>query len=68
MNKVQKLNKAQKPYCSFCGKSQDQVEKLIAGPNVFICNECVSLRLSQPQIALIEKHFYAGYIENRGVQ
>jgi ATP-dependent Clp protease ATP-binding subunit ClpX len=29
--------------CSFCGKSQDQVERLIAGPNVFICNECVAL-------------------------
>ena len=43
MNKVRKLNKVQKPYCSFCGKSQDQVEKLIAGPNVFICNECVRL-------------------------
>jgi len=30
-------------YCSFCGKSQDEVEKLIAGPAVFICNECVTL-------------------------
>ena len=29
-------------YCSFCGKHQD-VEKLIAGPTVFICNECVDL-------------------------
>lgn len=29
--------------CSFCGKSRDQVEKLIAGPSVYICNECVSL-------------------------
>jgi ATP-dependent Clp protease ATP-binding subunit ClpX len=30
-------------YCSFCGKSQHEVVKLIAGPNVFICNECVEL-------------------------
>ena len=30
-------------HCSFCGKAQNQVEKLIAGPNVFICNECVGL-------------------------
>jgi hypothetical protein len=30
-------------YCSFCGKSQYEVAKLIAGPVVFICNECVSL-------------------------
>src|SRR5579883_2986594 len=29
--------------CSFCGKSQDQVKKLIAGPGVFICDECVDL-------------------------
>ena len=29
--------------CSFCGKSQDEVKKLIAGPGVFICDECVSL-------------------------
>jgi len=29
--------------CSFCGKSQKQVKKLIAGPGVYICNECVGL-------------------------
>ena len=29
--------------CSFCGKSQEQVKKIIAGPDVFICNECVDL-------------------------
>ncbi len=30
-------------YCSFCGKSQHEVKKLIAGPSVFVCNECVDL-------------------------
>ena len=30
-------------YCSFCGKSQHDVKKLIAGPSVFVCNECVHL-------------------------
>ena len=30
-------------HCSFCGKSQHDVEKLIAGPFIFICNECVGL-------------------------
>ncbi|MDD7758391.1 MAG: ATP-dependent Clp protease ATP-binding subunit ClpX [Aerococcus suis] len=30
-------------HCSFCGKSQEQVDKLIAGPEVYICNECVAL-------------------------
>ena len=29
--------------CSFCGKTQDQVRRLIAGPNVYICDECVGL-------------------------
>ena len=30
-------------FCSFCGKSQHEVSKLIAGPSVYICNECVDL-------------------------
>lgn len=30
-------------YCSFCGKTQEEVKKIIAGNNVFICNECVEL-------------------------
>lgn len=30
-------------YCSFCGKSQEEVQKIIAGNNAFICNECVEL-------------------------
>ena len=30
-------------YCSFCGKSQHDVRKLIAGPSVFVCDECVEL-------------------------
>ena len=30
-------------YCSFCGKSQHEVRKLIAGPSVFICDDCVEL-------------------------
>ncbi len=30
-------------YCSFCGKSQDEVRKLIAGPSVYVCDECVEL-------------------------
>ena len=39
-----KSNKDEKLlYCSFCGKSQHEVRKLIAGPSVFICDECVDL-------------------------
>jgi late competence protein required for DNA uptake (superfamily II DNA/RNA helicase) len=30
-------------YCSFCGKTQQEVSKLIAGPGTYICNECVAL-------------------------
>lgn len=37
MNSVQDLN------CSFCGKTQKEISKLIAGPEVYICNECVEL-------------------------
>ena len=29
--------------CSFCGKRQEQVNRIIAGPNVYICNECIDL-------------------------
>ena len=29
--------------CSFCGKTQDQVRRIVAGPNAYSCNECVLL-------------------------
>jgi len=29
--------------CSFCGKAQDQVKRLVAGPGVYICDECIEL-------------------------
>jgi len=32
-------------FCSFCGKPNTEVERLVAGPGVFICNECVHLAL-----------------------
>src|SRR5689334_8594568 len=34
---------ADQPKCSFCGKNQEQVRKLIAAPGVYICDECVDL-------------------------
>ncbi len=41
--------------CSFCGKSQDQVKKLIAGPEVYICDECVELCNE-----ILEEEFFEG--------
>ena len=35
--------KAGSLYCSFCGKSQDEVQKLVAGPSVYICDECIQI-------------------------
>ena len=36
-------NKDSNLHCSFCGKGQKEVKKLIAGPNVYICDECIQL-------------------------
>lgn len=36
-----KKHRASKLYCSFCGKSSQEARQLIAGPDVFICDECV---------------------------
>ena len=41
--------------CSFCNKTQDQVRKLIAGPNVYICDECIDLCAE-----IIEEEFDGG--------
>jgi ATP-dependent Clp protease ATP-binding subunit ClpX len=43
MSKVTSSDSKGTLYCSFCGKSQQEVRKLIAGPTVFICDECIEL-------------------------
>src|ERR1700720_1201027 len=43
MSKIGGSDSKNSLYCSFCGKSQHEVRKLIAGPTVFICDECVEL-------------------------
>ncbi len=43
MAKTDNGNKNKKLNCSFCGKNQDEVKKLIAGPSVHICDECIDL-------------------------
>ena len=42
-DKIGKESSGKLLYCSFCGKSQHEVRKLIAGPAVFVCDECVEL-------------------------
>jgi hypothetical protein len=69
-------------YCSFCGKSQHDVRKLIAGPSVYICDECVELcvgiindqynydkilRLLQPDEESGDPAYPAAFREMRGV-
>ena len=49
-------------YCSFCGKSQHEVRKLIAGPTVFICDECVELCMD---IIREEHKTHAGQVARR---
>ena len=41
--------------CSFCGKHQDQVARIIAGPGAYICNECVHLCMG-----ILDEHDAAG--------
>jgi hypothetical protein len=41
--KNNKTTETEDLYCSFCGKSKNEVVKLIAGPSVYICNECINL-------------------------
>lgn len=43
-------------HCSFCGKSQDEVKKIVAGPDVYICNECVDLCQQIIEQELAEDH------------
>ena len=48
--------------CSFCGKTQDQVKRLIAGPNVYICDECIELCSE-----IIEEELESGYDDDEMV-
>ena len=64
-------------YCSFCGKSQNEVRKLIAGPSVFICNECVDLcndiireeiqEIGSPEIAANMRILYGGSVKSANI-
>jgi len=59
LSEITTTNSADKVlYCSFCGKSQHEVKKLIAGPSVFICDECIDLctDIIQEELAKLPKH------------
>lgn len=57
MTKQDETNKLK---CSFCGKTQDQVKRLIAGPGVYICDECVELCMDIIDEELADKHTGSG--------
>ena len=59
-----KENSSGELVCSFCGKSQDEVKKLIAGPSVYICDECVSLcnEIIQEEYEQKEKDSERGFL------
>src|SRR5438445_8694108 len=42
-DRMLRFGDGEKLKCSFCGKSQEQVRKLVAGPGVYICDECIEL-------------------------
>ncbi len=52
----------QGPRCSFCGKTQNMVDRLVAGPNVYICNECIALC---NDILSEEEEYAEGHSEGR---
>ena len=54
MNLRLAARKRQKLFCYFCGKGDDEVGYLVAGPTVFICNECVELCREIGQKMLVE--------------
>lgn len=51
--------------CSFCGKTQDQVKRLIAGPGVYICDECVELCMDIIEEELAELHKVSGSLDEK---
>jgi ATP-dependent Clp protease ATP-binding subunit ClpX len=59
MSKLDQKNKDSTLYCSFCGKSQFEVKKLIAGPAAYVCDECIDLCndiIREEQAELKEQH------------
>ena len=54
-------------FCSFCGKNQHEVKKLIAGPSVFICDECIDLctDIIKEEIKAADSKKYVDLVDQR---
>lgn len=59
---MNKFDESKQLKCSFCGKPQDQVRRLVAGPNVYICDECIELcqDIIKDELAGIDDSFLSG--------
>jgi ATP-dependent Clp protease ATP-binding subunit ClpX len=57
----------EKLHCSFCGKSQDEVKKLVAGRGVYICDECIEVCISIVADEIKEQEKHEGHIEFDGL-
>jgi len=57
-------------YCSFCGKSAQEVSKLIAGPTVFICDECTALCAAIVCASSVQNQgqFFVSFLDNLPTQ
>jgi ATP-dependent Clp protease ATP-binding subunit ClpX len=57
LRRAQTPSRSESLNCSFCGKNRDEVQTLVAGPDVYICDECVALcvefvdELNEPKVA-----------------
>ncbi|NLZ82439.1 MAG: ATP-dependent Clp protease ATP-binding subunit ClpX, partial [Clostridiales bacterium] len=74
-----KIEERKQVRCSFCNKTQDQVRKLIAGPGVYICDECIEIcseiieeefdgePLSEGNINLLKPAEIKSYLDQHGI-
>ena len=60
-----KFNEPKNVRCSFCGQTQDQVKKIIAGPGVYICDECINLCSGMIENELLEDEYDETYTINK---
>ena len=50
-------------YCSFCGREKTEVKKLVAGPNVFICDGCIELCYGMVHEGLADEELVTGFLK-----